>query len=66
VLKIEKEMSQTGMSDPNKWYDRRNGNSHTAKIQKIHLTILGKDFSSNLFSQSFTDKNHGKVKNRRT
>jgi hypothetical protein len=28
------------------------------------LTVLGKDFSSNLFSQSFTDKNHGKVKTR--
>jgi hypothetical protein len=30
------------------------------------LTILGKDILSNLFSPSFTDENHGKVKNRQT
>jgi hypothetical protein len=30
------------------------------------LTVLGKDFSCNLFSQSFTDENHGKVRNRQT
>jgi hypothetical protein len=30
------------------------------------LTVLGKDFSSNIFSQSFTNENHGKVKNRQT
>jgi hypothetical protein len=41
------------MSDPNKWYDRQNGNSHT---------VFGQTFPSNLFSQSFTDENDGKVK----
>jgi hypothetical protein len=30
------------------------------------LTILGNDFSCNLFSKSFTDENHGKVINRQT
>ncbi len=59
------------MSDPNKQYDSRNGNSRTAKNPKIlyhlhSLTILGKDFLSNLFSKSFTRENHSKVKNRRT
>jgi hypothetical protein len=49
------------MSDPNKPYNRQNGNSRTANHS---LTVLGKDFSSNLCSQSFTDENHGKVKNR--
>jgi hypothetical protein len=64
--------SRAGMSDPNKFYNRRNGNSRTVKITFFHtglinyLTNFGQNFPSDLFSQSFTDENDGKVKNRRT
>ncbi len=58
-----------GMSDPNKRYDRRNGNSCTVKITFFlywsnYLTVFGQTFPSNLFYQSFTDEKGGKVKNR--
>jgi hypothetical protein len=58
---------QTGMSDPNKWYDRRNGNSHTVKITffrtgLIILPSLGKLFHLIYFPKIFTDENDGKVK----
>jgi hypothetical protein len=58
---------KAGMSNPNKRYDRQNGNSHTVKITKFHtililLPSLGKIFHL-IF---FIIENDGKVKNRLT
>jgi hypothetical protein len=58
------------MSDPNKRYDRRKGNSRTVKITFFHnslviLLSLGQLFR--LFIKFFfTNENDGKVKNRQT
>jgi hypothetical protein len=41
-------------------------NSQNFIQSSLSYHSLGKTFLSNLFSQSFTDENHGKVKNRRT
>ncbi len=45
------------MSDPNKWYNRQNGNSRTVKITF---------FCTGLIKKIFTIENDGKVKNRQT
>ncbi len=52
---------KSGMSDPNKWHDRKNGNSRTVKVTFFHTGLIIV-FPSNLFSKSFTDKNDGKAK----
>jgi len=52
-----------GMSDPNEWYLRRNGNSRTAKIPKtcispILLPSLGKIFRP-IFLPTFSRRESG-------
>jgi len=53
------------MSDPNKRYDRQNGN-YIFSYRSNYLTVFGQTFPTNLLSQSFTDEKNGKVKNRWT
>jgi hypothetical protein len=59
-------ISLSGMSEPNEWYLRRNGNSRTTKIPKICtglilLLSLGKIFRA-IFLPHFPNENHCKVK----
>ena len=51
------------MSDPNKWYDRQNGNSRTVKITFFRTSLIILPSLGKLFVQFFfTDENDGKVK----
>ncbi len=54
-----------GMSDPNKRYDRENGNSLTVKIRKFCTGLIILLSLGNIFHLIFfiTDENYGKVKN---
>jgi hypothetical protein len=63
--------SASGMSDPNKRYDRQSGNSRTVKIKFFlyrsnYLTVFGQTCSFKFFCFVFTDENDGKVKYRQT